>query len=414
MIATLRAQRRPPMLLAIYVTSVLVFFGTHLDLYLEKVNQLPTNPIYAFLVPSLMLFAWYVITDAGAASFYRLITATASSSVALICFVSWIAVHVLHLAEWPAEANADFTVFFPIYQFLVLLFGLALGSAVGFERVLRPAAAVAAITLAATIVWDALAPGTFSVDAGRPAGFAMNANVAGFDLLLLAVAGVAYDRFRPFDALLLASALCAIIFTFSRGGLILFGVVAVFYIAAVWCSDRSGATARRVIALGACFGIGLLVTFAVLKETLISSQPEAAHRLDLFEDRNLIENGRESRIDLFFHYLAIAAQQPVRGHGTGAVLSLEHEAPWREGPHNMYLRVWVDHGIWGLASYTGLLAAIAMLFIRYRCWAGLAITMLTFLNGAFSHNVIEDKTLLILAGALLASATAQPVLEPRT
>jgi O-antigen ligase len=405
MISTPSLERSSSFLLYIYATAILVLFGTHLDLFLERMERLPSNPIQVFVAAASLLFAWCAFTDAGAGSFYRLLNAVSSSATVLICFVVWIAGHVLLLGTRPLEANIDFTLIFPVYQLLIFFFGMALGSALSSDRLLRLAAGAAALTLATTILWDAFAPGTFSVDAGRAAGFAMNANVASFVLMLLVSASIVYDRVRVVDALLLAVALCAIFFTFSRGGLLLFGVVASFHVSVIWLNDRTGSVARRLATLAGCLGLGLVLTATLSGQASISNQPEAARRLTLFEDHNIVEGGKESRIDLFFHYLTLAEGQPVSGYGTGAVNSFEYVAPWGEGPHNTYLRAWIDHGLWGLVSYAGLLLALTALFIRRRCWAGVSFTMLISINGIFSHNVPEDKAVLILAGALLALAT---------
>lgn len=73
----------------------------------------------------------------------------------------------------------------------------------------------------------------------------------------------------------------------------------------------------------------------------------------------------------------------------------------------MYLRVWMDHGVWGLATYLGLLVSSLLLFAAHRHWPGVTLLGLVILNGVFSHDIIDDKTFLILLGAALAACSLE-------
>jgi hypothetical protein len=68
----------------------------------------------------------------------------------------------------------------------------------------------------------------------------------------------------------------------------------------------------------------------------------------------------------------------------------------------------MDHGLWGLTAYVGLLLSALALFVARRSWSGSTLVAITLANGVFSHNITEDKTFLLLLGAALAASALDP------
>jgi O-antigen ligase len=401
------AAQPAPALLTLYATLILVVFGTHLDLYLHSVGRLGgVNLIHLFLAASGPFLLWLLVGPGSDRALGNVVEAVHASAVPLLCFALWMAGHVLFLggAVLVGE-DVDLTRYFPAFQLVVLLFGLALGSAPGFAEALRPAAAAGALLLAGTILYDAFHPGSFSDAQGRAAGVGMNANVAAFDLLLLLAAAVRFREARPLDAALVALCLVAVTFTFSRGGLLLAAVLLALYAASL---VGAGVRPGRLAVPAAGLALAALSLPWLLDAAAIADLPDAARRLSALGAREGTGVGDQSRLDLALYYLGLVQQQPLLGLGTGAHLIEEARAPWRDGTHNMYLRVWLDHGLWGLATYLGLLGSALALLVRRRCWPGIALVVLSAANGVFSHNIIDDKTFLLLLGGLLAASALGP------
>lgn len=399
--------------LTLYLAGFFGLFATHLDFYLEASGRLTINPIAVFVGACGPFLLWLAAGAGSDRAVGRAVEALHASATPLIFFALWLAGHVIFLRGAPlgaGGADVEFLKFFPLYQLAVFLFGLLLASTPGFAEAFRHAAAIPILLLAGSILYDAFLPGTFSRAEGRAAGFGMNANVAAFDLLLILAAALRYGSARPIDAALIGVSLVAVFFTFSRGGLLLGAVLLAIYGASILAgrsgASRGGRPARLALPIA-----GVMAAAAALYwlagSAAIVERPDSVGRLAWFGATAPAEGQGESRVQLLHHYLALVEQRPLLGHGTGAMLAETPRAPWGEGPHNMYLRVWLDHGVWGLATYLGLLVSILAICLGRGSWPGVALSAIVMANGAFSHDIIDDKTVLLLLGAALATSALE-------
>ena len=396
----------PPLLLTLYVAALLALFATHLDLYLHETRQLGVNTIYLFVACCLPFLATLVIGPNPDRLLARCLEALNASAVPLLFFVMWMAGHVLLMGGTVLPEQVDFTLYFPLFQLTVLLFGLCIACTPGFAAASRPAGSLALLVLAGTVLYDAFHPGSFSVARGRAAGLAMNANVAGYDILLLLALTIRFGEARLWDAVLIGIGAVSVFFTFSRGGILLGAVLLAGYVGSLAASSGTRAAARLTVP-----ALGLLVAAAaaawLLQSTAIVHLPGSIDRLSWFESGSTADN-QESRVELLHHYWRLIEQHPILGYGTGAMEAAATLAPSGQGPHNQYLRVWMDHGLWGLTAYVGLLLSALALFVARRSWSGSTLVAITLANGVFSHNITEDKTFLLLLGAALAASALDP------
>lgn len=102
------------------------------------------------------------------------------------------------------------------------------------------------------------------------------------------------------------------------------------------------------------------------------------------------------RMDAVNHSIRIISEATVLGMGTGYIYGMP------VGPHNMYLARWVDNGLIEILSYLWLLCAAFVVNWKNRNPEGAVISLMVLLFGFFSHNVLEDRAILLL----LAISTA--------
>jgi O-antigen ligase len=398
--------RRTPLLLTLYVAVILVLFATHLDLYLHETKQLDVNTIHLVVAACLPFLATLLVGPDPDRLLARCLEALNASAVPVMFFVMWMAGHVLLMGGTVLPERVDFTFYFPLFQLSVLLFGLCLACTPGFVVASRPAGSAAILVLGGTVLYDAFHPGSFSLAQGRGAGLAMNANTAGYDILLLLALTTRFGEARLWDAILLGVGLVSLFFTFSRGGILLSIVLLAAYVGSLAASRDTRAAARLAIP-----ALGLLVAVAattwLVQNTAIVHVRGSIDRLGWFESGTTAPE-QESRIELMQHYWRLIEQRPILGYGTGGMEAAAALAPSGQGPHNQYLRVWLDHGLWGLTAYLGLLLSALALFVARRSWSGATLVTITLANGLFSHDITEDKTFLLLFGAALAASALDP------
>jgi hypothetical protein len=320
------------LLLTLYVAALLALFATHLDLYLHETRQLGVNTIYLFVACCLPFLATLVIGPNPDRLLARCLEALNASAVPLLFFVMWMAGHVLLMGGTVLPGQVDFTLYFPLFQLTVLLFGLCIACTPGFAAASRPAGSLALLVLAGTVLYDAFHPGSFSVAQGRAAGLAMNANVAGYDILLLLALTIRFGEARLWDAVLIGIGAVSVFFTFSRGGILLGAVLLAGYVGSLAASRGTRAAARLTVP-----ALGLLVAAAaaawLLQSTAIVHLPGSIDRLSWFESGSTADN-QESRVELLHHYWRLIEQHPILGYGTGAMEAAATLAPSGQGPHN--------------------------------------------------------------------------------
>jgi O-antigen ligase len=239
----------------------------------------------------------------------------------------------------------------------------------------------------------------WSVAPGRSAGFYRNPNISaealvGFGVLfLLARSG----RFNAADMAVTSLAVVGTFATFSRAGIV--GGLLLLVAAAMMRGQRSDIP--RIVVGGVMVSLVALVFAAYVMRTLDLSE-DAANRIvslieqggigDYWEDRGLTGQA----------WLELAMENPLAGVGVGAAQAMD------EGPHNMFLAMWVDYGIAGLVAYLWVIVRLAL--TARMANRGSARSILLFvaawlvLFGFASHNLLGNAATIPLLGFALASS----------
>jgi O-antigen ligase len=263
---------------------------------------------------------------------------------------------------------------------------------------------------AASVLIDAVRPGTFSWQTDRAAGFAVNPNTAGFLLITLCCSIISFDRVRLVDVAVLVVTAACVLATLSRGAAVMFACVIAFYGFAVvrhgWqrrVRFLVGGSAALVLLLGGAY----LATRVVLDQKMFGTSGESARQRMLMGREPIVRPG-ESRIVVAEHAWDLIRESPFMGYGSGFTYTLPI------GPHNIYLSRWLDLGLPGILAVLWLLAAMGLTFSRRRYPNGVVFTAVVALEGFFSHNLLEERIFFVLLGVLLTCSvreSAEPVTQ---
>ena len=303
-------------------------------------------------------------------------------------------------------------VFYAPFALLVVVAAILASTITCSSRDRERYALVALLGLGCTVMIDGFYPGTFTKRLDRAAGFATGPNAAALASVLLLSCVVDYERVRKRDVAIASFTSLVVFLTLSRGGFVVLAFFGVLYTAsAVWARRRR----IRVLRLGA-LGVAasaLILCVGTLAYRWSESSPlfqhaNARNRLAILAgDTSIVREG-EKRVQLVYETVELISQRPFVGWGSGFGHSLG------TAPHNMYLHVWLNHGLIGLALYMVIILLSVVHFLRRKDSAGAALCILIVLAGFFSHNVLENYTFLLLYGVSLACSVERNRLEPRS
>jgi len=242
---------------------------------------------------------------------------------------------------------------------------------------------------------------------GRGAAFYVNANRAG-------------------SALALGATLCLAIVPLSwRGGFIALttiGIVATVSRAAflAWILSLALLFFLKVVRGRDLLAGGLIASVVGGAGLLwLWSEGVSLDSLDLIRERlhwlttlgDSEEQSASSRGRLMELAFSAIEARPIFGNGLLGTFRWDQQS----STHNIYLRLWVEHGIVGLFLYPGLLAVLIL-----RSFSGVparhtvyAMCVLFAFFGLFSHNVLEESAFLITY-ALCAAMGSGPLVRQWT
>jgi O-antigen ligase len=249
-----------------------------------------------------------------------------------------------------------------------------------------------------TTIYEFFFPMSLGSSLARPAGFYLNANQAGFALVLgMALClPVVSPKFRGMLVLLTGLAVLA---TMSRSNAIVWFLTVVF---GVW----TGLLQMRRIAVTAAFG-ALLITVLFLPrvddvyEFLRTSDvwgKDIEERLEWFMNPSIqsspYSNESSSRLDAAEMAWSQFSERPWWGQGVGTALQTAggagNEKEVTMGAHNMYLSNMVDHGFLGILIFP--LAVAAMIWSARGNAKLVSVPFATILlfSAFFLHTILQD------------------------
>lgn len=266
----------------------------------------------------------------------------------------------------------------------------------------RRAIVPATLLAVALNLYEVAFPMTFSLIPGRASGLFANVNQSGAALVLGLIVGqgVLPPLLRFPYALTVGLGLLA---TISRAAILGWGLVLAIGAA------RPGRRARAVAATTiAGLAVALLMVSPVwsgVEQELVERGVLTANvqqRFDIFTGGGLDDASTSDRLGVAGRAWEDFVEQPLLGSGTGA--STEGEFAIL-GPHNMYLALMVDHGVIGLFLLPTLILAAVWGADPRRAYFVIPFALFLAFWGFFSHNVLEERFIL-LAVSLVAAEVA--------
>ena len=251
-------------------------------------------------------------------------------------------------------------------------------------------------------------PGIQGSHPGRGAATYVNPNAAASFIVMGTIAALPFMPMRVRGVVLVA-AVVGVAATLSRGGFVL---CAVMILAAMWQRLLSRAQILLVmIALPVLIGAAQIYYYTLIRSSDVANLEQTVDRLRWFE-------GEEDASSAERRWAASQAQdmfldEPLVGQGVGVT----RRADVGVGPHNMYIELMAEQGLFGLALYLGL---IIVIYRRGRRIARLAETpqdqdagramavYAVFLAayGMFSHNILEESQGIFVMACITAAAVA--------
>jgi O-antigen ligase len=249
--------------------------------------------------------------------------------------------------------------------------------------------------------YELLNPRVFTeLNVGRPAGFYINPNAAGCALICGLIFSIDVIK-KQYRWLYLLVVFAGVMATFSRGAIIGWILCSLFLTISRTLSDR-----RRTVIVS-MFSLVLLLAlvnpFKTISDYFGSGENaslDIVERLEQLQNPATVEDdsARERKAVAGFAWIMFG-ERPFWGHG---VASTQKWTVSEVSTHNIYLTHLADHGIVGLIILPGLICALiwqnrGQTKVQILCFA-----VFISLWGIFSHNVLEERYLLVIFGLLAA------------
>jgi hypothetical protein len=376
-----------------YILSILATFLFFSDLpdYLHSTNILPLNPL-----------AWFWIFVILALPFFKNIVTMPRPMV--IGMGLYALISLLSLATVSADelSMREFRLRILSILFVCLMYILYQQKSL---KHIKYAIVLVVLMSIANNFFELLNPKIFSeLNVGRPGGFYINPNKAGCALvlgLIFTVDAIA----KPLRWVYILIIGMGISVTFSRGALLGWLICTTFFIIARVVSDR-----RRTIVFSTIALALLLVVSNPLKNATdyfqgsndLGSNYDVLDRLEQFQNPSLSDESALERKAVVGYAWVMFGNHPFWGNG----LASTHKWTVSEvSTHNMYLFYMADHGVLGFIILPG--AILAVIYnnrgeprVKILCYA-----IFMSLWGIFSHNVLEERYILLSFSLLAALNT---------
>jgi O-antigen ligase len=239
--------------------------------------------------------------------------------------------------------------------------------------------------------------------AGRAAGYYLDPNRTGCALILGMIFGIGIlpKQLRIAFALLV---LFGIFLTFSRGAILGWFIVIPIFI-------QSGVIPRKQVLLGA---VGITTIILVFGQVLSNIDLNELQRSGLIkvDIKNITErlewfqnplankeDSADSRVEVVMTAWNMFVEHPILGSGIASTQNLNN---WGISTHNMYLLFLTEHGILGIFIFPLLVYAVTWHSRGETKHIALAFSAFILLWGLFSHNIVEDRSILIIFSLMAA------------
>ncbi|MBP1762999.1 MAG: conserved rane protein of unknown function [Firmicutes bacterium] len=382
-----------------YILSTLLFFLLRLDSYLFQMGMLPISPIILLVAWIGSIWILSVVSTYFEGQYALIFTRSLPIIIPFAAIVgfSWVGIF---LEEAYFDQNYK-AVLLPTLDFLLFLTGVAIGMMHISKWKWSTTVAIAFLVVIVTVFVDALYPGTFSKLDYRASGIYEQPNIAAFSMVLFLTVLLRWEKkaLNWQDMILAVVCGVGIFFTFSRGGVVEFLLIALLYLINLKNKERVSFFIK---------GAGLLIC---LGGVIVFLLPDYLSQLEILQFKSArmewftgdvggALSTSDARVRILDEYYPLIASSPLWGKGSGYVTSM-----WL-GPHNIYVARWVENGIFGVLSYVWWLLAILFLNKKMKNFSGVAIVILLIAYGFISHHLLEERPILLLLSILTTRAVA--------
>ncbi|MBP2639385.1 MAG: hypothetical protein H6Q66_336 [Firmicutes bacterium] len=386
-----------------FVLSTLLFFALRLDSYLFRAGSLPVAPIV--LMAAWMIWIWTL--SAISTMFERGYSLVFTRAMPIILpFIAIMGVSWVGIFLEGAYLDDNYkSVLMPTLDFGIFLTGIIIGAMRISKRKWSLALALGLCCILGTVFIDVINPGTFSRLDYRASGLYEQPNIAAFTMVLFLTAILRWEKksLNLTDMIFATACGIGVFFTFSRGGVVEFLLIACLYWYNLRNKERSYFIIKGLVFL--IFLGGIIVFLMPDYISRLEILQFKSTRLDWFTgDVGGAVSISDSRVKILDEYLPLIAASPVLGNGSGYINSM-----WL-GPHNIYIAMWVENGIVGLLSYIWLLVALLVVNKRMNNYCGVAMIILIMAYGFLTHNLLDERPFLLLTSILTTRAISAEIM----
>jgi O-Antigen ligase len=398
---------------ALAIGSVLLFF-TFVDVYFFDIGKLP--PPVAFV--ALFIVAGFILL--GLTRFVSLkyipceliIWCTGYLAISLFSLILVLGIYSEYAfaeGSFPELRTRILSVCFLIIMYLVFAQNTQI------QNLTRAAICLAVLLAVINNIRELSDPLVFQGlnPSGRPAGYYINPNRTGRALILGMIFGLGIlpKNLRiPFALVVIFGTFL----TFSRGGILGWFIVMPIFI-------QSGVIPRKQLLF---WVVGIVALISVLGPVLSNidvnelqraglinvGMKNITERLEWFQNpvANKEDSG-DSRVEVVLAAWKMFVEHPILGAGIASTKNLNN---WGISTHNMYLLFMTEHGIFGIFFLPLLVYAVTWHSRGESKDIALAFSIFILLCGLFTHNIVEERSILI-SFALMTAMNVTSRLEQK-
>lgn len=282
-------------------------------------------------------------------------------------------------------------ILYPSMDFMVFATAIPMAVVFSSQNNWRCLCGLSFVGIVGSIFVDARYPGTFSFLDTRAAGFGVNPNTGAALTVMLLIGMLNWRRpgISAATCLWFLIAFGGVFLTMSRSGIVMLGLVGICYFRL--CVRRNGVGSLVVISgLAFCLG-GYLLVAADAARKILPLFEASGSRANLFSGQFDAMDAREdSRLQFAREQLEMGLERPLTGWGTGQTYVGD------EGSHNMFISRFLDNGVLGVLAYVAFILAVYGIGHRRQSWECKMMAIYLAALSLFSHNLLEDKSLLLM------------------
>jgi O-antigen ligase len=234
-------------------------------------------------------------------------------------------------------------------------------------------------------------PLTFSAVTGRSAGLYVNPTQSAAALTLGLI--ISLKQVKPALKLLFALVVgMGVFLTFSRAGVIGWGIVLILLVKTKQVDlRRSAATAVVISILAILIAVWQWDALTTKLADLNVLNANVINRISFFKDARAEDFSADERKQVAALAWEMFSENPILGHGVGASVDWSYE----QSSHNEYLNLMVDHGILGFFILPFLVLAVIWRSDRECKQMSFVFAVFILFMGFFSHNILSERHFLI-------------------